>query len=77
MHLGRSGDVRKEGVVPAHENAAAFKVFDDVKDLLALRLPRHPTNVQQGGDMFLPVGKKRQKEEEHKGVSGCWASSQY
>lgn len=72
MHLGRDGDVGKEGVVPAHENAATFKVFDNVEDLLALRLPHHPTYVQQGGDMLLPVGRRGCREEEaHKGVSGC------
>lgn len=63
MHLRRDGDVGKEGVVPAHENAVAFKVFDDVEDLLALRLPHHPANVQQGGDVLLPVGRTDAKRK--------------
>lgn len=63
MHLGRNGDVGKEGVVSAHENTATFKVFDDVEDLLALCLPHHPTNVQQGGDMLLPVGRTNAKRK--------------
>lgn len=63
MHLGRDGDVGKEGVVPAHENAATFKVLDDVEDLLALRLPHHPAYVQQGGDMLLPVGRRDAKRK--------------
>lgn len=63
MHLGRDGDVGKEGVVPAHENAATFKVLDDVEDLLALRLPHHSTYVQQGGDMLLPVGSRDAKRK--------------
>lgn len=63
MHLGRNGDVREEGMVPAHENAATFKVFDNVKNLLALRLPHHPTNIQQGGDMLLPVGRRDAKRK--------------
>lgn len=58
VHLRGDGDVGKEGVVPAHEGIAAFKVFDNVEDLLALRLPHHPPNVQQGGDVLLPVGRK-------------------
>lgn len=58
VHLWGDGDVGKEGVVPAHEGAAAFKVFDDVEDLLALRLPHHPSYVEQGGDVLLPVWRK-------------------
>lgn len=58
VHLWRDGDVSKKGVVPAHEDTAAFKVFDDVEDLLALRLPHHPTYVQQGGDVLFPVERK-------------------
>lgn len=45
-------------MVPAHEGTATFKVFDDVEDLLALCLPHHPSYVQQGGDVLLPVGRK-------------------
>lgn len=69
MHLRGDGDVRKEGVVPAHEGTAAFKVFDDVEDLLALRLPHHPTYIQQGGDMLLPVGWKDAKRKKSRQVS--------
>lgn len=84
VHLGCNGDVRKEGVVPTHENAATFKVFDDVEDLLALRLPHHPTNVQQGGDMLLPVGKSGTKRKKSTKVSAdagsfwhYWAQSSF
>lgn len=63
VHLGRDGDVGKEGVVPAHENTATFKVLDDVEDLLALRLSHHPAYVQQGGDMLLPVGRRDAKRK--------------
>lgn len=73
VHLRGDGDVGKEGVVPAHEGIAAFKVFDDVEDLLALRLPHHTPNVQQGGDMLLPVGRKDTgKEGGQTGVNGNW-----
>lgn len=58
MNLRGDGDVRKEGVVPAHEGAAALKVFDDVEDLLALSLPHHAPYVEQGGNVLLPVGRK-------------------
>lgn len=69
VHLGCNGDVGKEGVVPAHENAATFKVFDDVEDLLALRLPHHSTNIQQGGDVLLPVGNTDAKRKKSTKVS--------
>lgn len=58
VHFWGDGNVGKEGVVPAHEGTATFKVFDDVEDLLALCLPHHPSYVQQGGDVLLPVGRK-------------------
>lgn len=45
-------------MVPAHEYTAAFKVFDNVENLLALCLPHHPSHIQEGGYMFLPVGRK-------------------
>lgn len=61
MHLRGDGDVGKEGLVPAHEDTTAFKVFDDVEDLLALCLPHHPSYVQQSRDVLLPV--RRQEEE--------------
>lgn len=58
VHLRSDGDVGEEGVVTAHEGRAAFKVFHDIKDLLSLSLPHHPSDIQQGGDMLLPVGRK-------------------
>lgn len=45
-------------MVTAHEGAAAFKIFDDIEDLLSLCLPHHPSNIQQGGDMLLPAKRK-------------------
>ena len=79
MHFGRDGDVRKEGVVPAHKDTAAFKVFDNVKDLLSFRLPHHPSHIQQGGDMLLPVEwKNTRRKEALNGVNGilvCLVSS--
>lgn len=69
VHFGRDGDVGKESVVPAHENAATFKVFDDVEDLLALCLAHHPTYVEQGGDMLLPVGSRHAKRKKSTKVS--------
>lgn len=45
-------------MVPAHERISAFKVSDNVEDLLALRLPHHPTYVEQGGNVLLPAGRK-------------------
>lgn len=70
VHLRGDRDVRKEGVVTAHEGTSALKVSDDVEDLLALRLPHHPPNVQQGGDVLLPVQRKdiRRRRRE---VDGC------
>lgn len=56
-------------MVPAHDGTAAFKVFDNVEDLLALRLPHHPTYIQQGGDMLLPVGRKDAKRKKSRQVS--------
>jgi len=46
VHLRGDGDVREEGAIPAHQGAAALKVFDDVEDLLALSLPHHPSYIQ-------------------------------
>lgn len=57
-------------MVPAHEGAAAFKVFDNVEDLLSLRLPHHPSYVQQGGDVSLPVGKKDTERKENRRING-------
>lgn len=59
MHLRRDGDVREEGVVTAHKGSAALKVFDNVQDLLALGLAHHPPHIQQGGDVLLPIGRRR------------------
>lgn len=59
-------------MVPAHEVTTAFKVFDDVEDLLALRLPHHPPYVEQGGDMLLPVERKDiRRRMSGREVDGC------
>lgn len=56
VDLSGDGDLAEEGVVSTHGGAAAFKVFDNVEDLLPLGLPHHPAHVQQGGDVPLPLG---------------------
>lgn len=58
-------------MVPTHQDTAAFKVFDDVEDLLTLRLPHHPAYVQQGGDVFLPVERKDTGRMRGRRVDGC------
>lgn len=68
VHLRGNGNVWEEGAVPTHQRAAALKVFNDVEDLLALGLPHHPSYVQQGGDVLLPVGRK--DEERKRGETG-------
>lgn len=50
-------------MVSTHDSAAAFKVFDDIEDLLPLGLPHHPSHVQQGGDVPLPLGWKDTKRK--------------
>lgn len=61
MHLRGDGDVGEDGMVPAQEGTTAFKVFDNVEDLLALCLPHHPSYVQQSRNVLLPVGRKEEE----------------
>lgn len=72
VHFRGDGDVGKKGMVPTYRGGAALKVFDDVKDLLALRLPHHPTYVQQGGDMLFPVESKDIWRRMKGKVDGCY-----
>ena len=58
-------------MVSAHQDAAALKVFHDVEDLLTLCLPHHSAYVQQGGDVFLPVGRKDTGRMRGRRVDGC------
>lgn len=58
VHLGSDGNVGKERAIPTQGGAAAFKVSDDVEDLLTLCLPHHPPNVQQSGNVLFPVERR-------------------
>lgn len=71
MDLGGDRHLSEEGAVPGQQgNAAvtALDVFYNVEDLLPLRLPGHPTDVQDGRHMLLPEQRGRGDEEE---VSLC------
>lgn len=60
MDLGGDGHLREEGAVPrqpgqtATAALAALDVFNNVEDLLTLRLPSHPPDVQNGRHVLLP-----------------------
>lgn len=68
-HLG------EEGAVPGQPGqssttaatVAALDVFDDVEDLLTLRLPSHPSDVQDGRHVLLP--ENTEKRERTGGVT--------
>ena len=50
MHLGGDGDLGEQGAVAgqSRQRIAVLDVLDDVEDLLTLRLPGHPSDVQHG-----------------------------
>lgn len=62
VDLGGDRHLREEGAIPgqasqpaaAPTTIAALDVFDDVEDLLTLRLPSHPPDVQNGRHVLLP-----------------------
>lgn len=77
-NLRRDRHLGKDGAVPGQSTqgagavgavfAAAFDVLDHVEDLLALRLPQRPSEVQDGRYVFLPVeGERENMSSELKG----------
>lgn len=77
VHLWSDGNVSKECTIPAHGSAAAFKVFDNVEDLLALCLSHHPPNIQQSGNMLFPVERRMEagRQEYDSALTINWWSS--
>lgn len=53
-HLGEDGAVPRQPVQTAAAVDAALDVFNDVEDLLTLRLPGHSPDVQDGRHVLLP-----------------------
>lgn len=59
VHLGCDGHLGEEGAVAGQprQGVTVLNVLHDVQDLLALRLPSHPADVQDGRHMFLPANR--------------------
>lgn len=57
MDLGGDRNLGEQGSVPRQRAGTAVRaldVFDDVEDLLTLRLSGHPADVQDGRHVLLP-----------------------
>lgn len=63
VDLRGDGHLGEEGAVPGQAGRAAavtaLDVFDDVEDLLTLRLTSHSPDVQNGRHVLLPVHRER------------------
>lgn len=70
VDLGGDRHLGEEGAVPGQPDqssataaaVAALDVFDDVEDLLTLRLPSHPSDVQDGWHVLLPEHREERRE---------------
>ena len=58
MDLRGDRDLGEEGAVPGQGGGAALHVRHDVEDLLPLRLPRQPPDVQDGRHVLLPEDRR-------------------
>lgn len=72
VDLGGHRDLGEEGPVAGElrEAVAVLNVLDDVQDLLPLRLPRHPADVEDGRYVLLPYVWELSHQDSHFHLDG-------